>query len=67
MPLDDVNQATFQREAERVLRDADRVKAIANFAKLKTPDERLQAFRGLRGGSLTSAPSTKLGNSTHTA
>lgn len=61
MPLEDINEATFAREAERVLKGDDCRKAIANFAKLKTADERLLAFRKLRGGSITSVPSTKLG------
>lgn len=66
--MDDINKATFAREAERVLSDAgQRTKAIANFAKCGTPAERLDAFRKLHGGSLTAKHATKLGNSPHTS
>ena len=61
MPLQDINEATFVREAEKNLSASERTKAIANFAKLKTADERLAAFRELRKGSIISARSTKLG------
>ena len=62
MPLEDVNQATYSREAEKTMSSEESRKAIANFAKLKTPEDRLTAFRKLRGGSMTKAPSTKMGN-----
>jgi hypothetical protein len=65
MPLEDINKATFQREAERVLAADDCKKAVANFATLNTAEERLNAFRGLRKGSVISAPSTKLGSITY--
>lgn len=67
MPLDDINAATFRREAERALPSAEATKVIADFAKLNTADDRLAAFRKLRGGSVASAPMTKLGKVENTA
>jgi hypothetical protein len=59
----DVNLATFKREAERALTDERAIKkAVERFKKCADANQRADAFRGLRGGSLLAKPQTKLAN-----
>jgi hypothetical protein len=58
----DINLATFQREAQQTLSDDKAVRAaVERFKKFGKAEDRLDAFRRLRGGSLLARPQTKLG------
>ena len=66
--MNDINYATFVREASRCIPDeTKRVQLCAKFMALDTPEKRLDAFRELRGGSVTGKVATKLGTVPHTA
>lgn len=64
--MEDINKATFEREAERKLSGDSLKEEIAKFANLQTAEDRVTAFRKLCGGSVTKSASTKLGSVPHT-
>lgn len=62
MPLDDVNEATYQREAEKAVQDARlRSDMLRDFRALSSPEERVAALRKLRGGAMTKGIASKIG------